>query len=237
MDSYQWSPDGEQIIYSSSREGSYRIYSIATDGSGTRERLTTAPTHWDHPQAVSPDGVLAFLRASDSSLGFDLFTLALAGDESPEPFLATAASETGPAFSPDGRWIAYQSNESGQQEVYVRAFPGPGAQVKVSADGGGSPRWPNRRELIYVLGRKLFSVPIQTRPEFSAGTPRLLFETDFDFHLAWQQALSSDDQPFLMLRFPEEAAGGGRETTQGQRLVYVPNWAETLTQMASGGTD
>ncbi len=238
VDSYQWSPDGAQIIYSSSREGSYSIYSIATDGSGTRERLTTAPTHWDHPQAISPDGVVAFLRASDSPPpGFDLLTLTLGGDEPPKPFLATAASEGGPVFSPDGRWIAYVSDESGQHEVYVRAFPGPGVKVKISANGGGSPRWPNSREVIYVLGRKLFSVPIRTQPEFAAGRPKLLIETDFDFYLAWQQVLSSDDQPFLMLRFPEEAPGGGRVTTQGQRLVYVPNWTETLTRMAAGGTD
>ena len=137
--------------------------------------------------------------------------------------LVGGAPDNEPAFSPDGRWLAYTSNETGRREVYVRPFSDGGAKVQVSTDGGTEPTWhPTGREIFFRAAAspsyRFLAVPIRTEPQLSAGNPRPLFETDFTINSEWafhSYQLSPDGERFLMARPIEEA----QETP---RLVYVP---------------
>jgi Tol biopolymer transport system component len=138
-DRYQiWSPDSARMVFSSNRKGSSDFYQKPANGSGGEEVLlqsaeTKLPNSW------SPDGKL-ILYWSRQNNG-DLMVLPLFGDRKPFAFLSTPFDERQGVFSPDGRWVAYQSNESGRFEIYVRTFPGTGGQWQVSTGGGNSPRW------------------------------------------------------------------------------------------------
>ena len=126
--------------------------------------------------------MLAFYEQNPET-GYDIWTLRLEGDRKPEPFLRTRFAELGPMFSPDGRWIAYVSNESGQYGMYVRPFPGPGGKWQVSTGTSRSPPFPrwsrDGRELFYRKGNQMMVVPVRTGESFSAGTPQALFEGSF----------------------------------------------------------
>jgi dipeptidyl aminopeptidase/acylaminoacyl peptidase len=142
----------------------------------------------------------------------------------PAPLLVTPRNESWPMFSPDGRWIAYVSDESGRPQVYVRPYPGPGGKVTVSTDGGGEPVWSrDGRELFYRRGITMFSVPVETRPTFKAGTPRKLFEVRFN--PAGQSGhphfdVSLDGQRFLMVRRDQDLVP--------HQLNVILNWSEEL---------
>ena len=135
-------------------------------------------------------------------------------------------SERSPTFSPDGRWIAYVTNESGHDEVYVQAFPGPGGRWQVSVDGGVEPVWaPNGRELFYRNGEKLMGVPIEsTTTSIGAGTPALLFEKRYVVSGTGRYYdVAEDGQRFVMLK-PVATAGDSLIVVQGftrelERLV------------------
>ena len=106
----------------------------------------------------------------------DIWVLRLS-DRKAEPFLRTPFEEGGARFSPDGRWLAYVSIESGRPEVYVQPYPGPGGKWQVSIDGGTEPVWSrNGRELFYRSGNRMMAVETTMQPSFSAGKPRMLFE-------------------------------------------------------------
>ncbi len=156
-----WTPDAERIVFrtlNGPRES-------ASDGSGGSRSLggTTA----DIPTSVSPDGnTLAFIRQGPSETGADIYTLSLRGDPDPRAFVTTAGYDGGGQFSPDGHWMAYVTNESGQFEVYLRPYPGPDKKFPVSTQGGSHPRWnPNGKELFYRNGFKMMAVDVSTSPE------------------------------------------------------------------------
>jgi serine/threonine-protein kinase len=139
-----WTPDGRRVVYRSNKAGIWNLYWRPADGSGAEERLTTSDNS-DTPYSWSPDGkVLAFAKGSH-----DIWILPLGGDRKAQPFLQTPSISTSPQFSPDGRWLAYISEESGGAQVYVQPYPGPGGKWQVSTDGGTLPQWnPNSRELL-----------------------------------------------------------------------------------------
>jgi hypothetical protein len=139
--------------------------------------------------------------------------------------------EAAPAFSPDGHWLAYISDESGRYEVYVQPYPGPGGKTQISTDGGTEPVWNrNGRELFYRSGEKMMAVDITTQPSFSAGKPKMLFQgpylptgTTVPFY-----DVSPDGGRFLMLS-PAEP------TTPLTQIVVVQNWFEELKQRVPSG--
>ena len=146
-------PDGKRVVFRSGAAGGEdNLYWKAADGSGTAEQLTTS-AHSQTPASWSPDGTtLAFVEEGDS-LGFfqfDIWVLSIR-DRKTRAVVQTAAHEGSPEFSPDGRWLAYVSSQSGRQEVYVQPYPGPGERHLISTNGGEQPAW-NRsgRELFYV---------------------------------------------------------------------------------------
>jgi serine/threonine-protein kinase len=152
-----WTPDGQRVAFRSARDTrSFNLYWQRADGSGDVQRLTESP----NPQTAGswhPSGKFLAFGESRPETGMDLMILPIDGDEAagwqpgkPRVFLSTPYAELEPMFSPDGRWIAYYSNQSGRFEVYVRPFPGPGGRWPISTDGGTYPVWSRtRHEIVY----------------------------------------------------------------------------------------
>jgi Tol biopolymer transport system component len=175
-----WSPDGKQIYFTSTANGPQDIYVRAADGSG--EEKPVLKFNKDQFGAlfltVSPDGKSLAYAIIDRATGGDIYTLALGGDGKPQPFLHSVANETAPAFSPDGRWLAYESDSSGRKEVYITPFPTGGAQYQVSTSGGERPVWRHDGKGIYYReGLRITAVEVNTKasPVKFSG-PKALFE-------------------------------------------------------------
>jgi serine/threonine-protein kinase len=225
-----WTPDGKRLIYRAAREGTRNLFWRAADGTGTEERLTTGANP-QSPGSWSPDGRVLAFRDSNPTTDNDVWLLQLDG-RAAQPFLQASFSEHLPMFSRDGRWLAYQSNESGRSEIYVRPFPGPGPRSQVSTEGGTEPVWnPSGRELFYRNGDKLMAVDVATQPAFSASTPRLLFEGDYlvDLGNVPGYDVSLDGQRFLMA-IPTAPASD-------TQIHVVLNWFEELKRRVPPGVN
>jgi Tol biopolymer transport system component len=233
-----WTPDGKHIVFESNKEGSSNLFWQLADGSGGLERLTTSE-HIHVPSSWSRDGqLLAFIEINPTTQR-DIWVLQMGGPSpgsgqvhKAQPFLRTAFTESAPRFSPDARWLAYVSDESGRFEVYVQPYPGPGGKSQISTEGGTEPVWnPNGRELFYRNGDKMMAVDIATQPGFAAGKPRMLFEG----HYAPTPATSAnyevtpDGQQFLMLKPNEQAQAAPTQ------INIVLNWFEELKQKVPTG--
>ncbi len=184
-----WTPDGKNIVFSSSNPTAPGLYWIRSDGAGDAQRLSDGKFQED-PYSFSPDGKrLAIYQNGNANYG-DIFTRAVEGDPAhprlgkAELFLGTPFTEVLPAFSPDGRWMAYASNESGTLEVYVRPFTGPGGKWQISTGGGVFPLWSGGatgagRELLFqTLDRRVMAVSYTSNhtaggDSFTAGKPRV----------------------------------------------------------------
>jgi serine/threonine-protein kinase len=220
-----WTPDGKRVVFSSDRDGVFNLYWKPSDGSGDAERLTTSDDI-QMPNSMSPDGKTLLLSELDPETGFDIVLLPMDGRRRPESFLETPFNEVGAAFSPDGRWIAYVSDESGQNEVYVRAYPEGGKRL-ISVGGGTEPVWaPNGRELFYRNQEWMMAVSLETEPSFEAGKPRPLFEAPFaDSEAAYPNFdITPNGQSFIMIQTKVESAA--------TRLLVVSNWFEELKDRA-----
>jgi Tol biopolymer transport system component len=175
-----WSPDGKQIYFTSTANGPQDIYVRAADGSG--EEKPVLKFRRDQFGAlfltVSPDGKSLAYAIIDRATGGDIYTLALGGDSKPQPFLHSVANETAPAFSPDGRWLAYESDASGRREAYITPFPTGGAQYQVSTSGGERPVWRHDgKEIYYREGLRIMAVEVNTKASpVEFGSPKALFE-------------------------------------------------------------
>ncbi len=207
-----WSPDGSQIVFSSNRKGNANLYLKSSSGAGTDELLLETR----QPKIVqdwSRNGRFIIYRSPDPKNGNDLWVLPLSGDRKPFPLVVTPFTERDAQFSSDVRWVAYQSDESGHNEIYVQPFPGPGGKWQVSNAGGTQPRWNrNGKELFYVADDgKLMSVPIETKPNdptLKASPPIELFPTrilEINGPNKQQYAVSPDGQRFLV-NVPTESA-------------------------------
>jgi len=174
-----WSPDGSRVAFASNRKSVFNSYWKLSSGAGVDELLlesdqVSGPNDW------SSDGRLLLFRNIDPKTGMDLWVLPVSGEKKPFPFLKTPFEEREGQFSPDGKWIAYQSNESGRFEIYVQPFPGPGGKFQVSANGGTQSRWnKNGKEIFYVsLDSKMMAVLVKLPPDgrsLETGTPAALF--------------------------------------------------------------
>jgi serine/threonine-protein kinase len=177
-----WTHDGQRITYSSpEKDGRYGLYWTRADGAGETLRLagdrkTIRPNSW------SPDGKTLVFAQFNPDTSWDLMTLAASGDAKsgwkfgePTPFLNGPFLEQDASFSPDGRWLAYVCNESGNQEIYVQPFPGPGGRWQISAGGGASPRWSRSNELVYRApdGRIMVVTYTVTGDSFVPSAPKL----------------------------------------------------------------
>jgi eukaryotic-like serine/threonine-protein kinase len=235
-----WMPDGKRIIYVSSREGdSHNLFWKAADGSGKREFIATGslPTCVIFPSSWSADRKnLAFTELFIGyPINHDIGLLPMEGDRKLKPLLREKYMEAQPQISPDGRWMAYTSDESGRSEVYVHPFPevNSGKRMQISASGGDSPLWsPNGRELFYRNGDSVMAVSVKMNPTFSLDTPHLLFQGSYfscNFHFVGNEYnpwdISPDGKRFLMIKESSSAAGA-----ESQRINIVLNWIDELKQ-------
>jgi Tol biopolymer transport system component len=218
-----WSPDSNQIIFASRRKGVRDLYQKPVRGAGSEELLLATPETKD-PVDWSPDGRFFLYGTVDPRTGNDIWALSIGGaDRKPFPVVQTTFNEHSGQFSPDGKWIAYQSNESGRYEIYIQLFPGPGGKTQISTSGGRSPRWRrDSKELFYVApDDRLMVVPItfaSNGQTLEPGTPVPLFVTHtvrpgYD---TWDYLVASDGQRFLMNTPTEE--------TVTSPIVLLMNW-------------
>ena len=150
------------------------------DGGGAPERLTTVSALAVWPYSWTPDGKTLLYLEHPADTGYDIWLVSLEGEGTSQPVLQTRFNESNPAISPDGRWIAYQSDESGRYEVYVQPFPDLDGKWQVSTDGGLGALWaPDGGELFYRKGNAMMVASIDTEPTFTHGTPEVLFEGSY----------------------------------------------------------
>jgi len=221
-----WSPDGEWIYFSSTREGS-QAWDIYRKASDARQRDPAEPIlemeGFEVGINVSPDG--GSLIMTEGGPQGDILLLPLTKGALPQPFLASEAIEGMPTISPDGRWVAYVSNETGREEIYVRPFTGSVPVVQVSRDGGRSPIWARTGdELYYRRGPELRAVEVEMMPEFRLIAEQLLFEID-DVKTVETEYDVAPDGRFLMV-VNEQRAGNSS-------FNLVLNWAEEIRREGS----
>jgi serine/threonine protein kinase/dipeptidyl aminopeptidase/acylaminoacyl peptidase len=221
-----WSSDGQQIYFVSSIKEPLGIFAKAADNTGDVQAILKS----DKAQAVtaaflaaSPDGKYLAYVYLDPVSKLDIYTLPLTGDRKPLPFLHSPANESAPAFSPDGKWLAYESDQSGKNEIYVTAFPAGGAQYQVSTTGGERPLWRrDGKEIFYRTNLTLMAVQVSTKGgkiEFSAAKP--LFELAVR-SLAGRWYDVAPDGRFL--------TNTSLPTTQSQNFELLVNWPAKLNK-------
>jgi serine/threonine protein kinase len=212
-----WTPDGNRMIFS------WNALSIVwkpSDGSGAEEPLVSGERPIS-PSSVSRDGQFLAYTEVAANGSQDIWVVPLNGDRKPRAFVQTPLTEEGPVFSPDGKWIAYQSNVSGQPEIYVEPFPGPGGKFQVSVDGGSEPHWTaDGRELIFRRGPSWIAAATTLSPTFTHGTPRELFQTPF-----FVGDVAPDGKQFALVQQPSDAA-----VPSTSLLHLVVNWFEELKE-------
>ena len=225
-----WSPDGKRIAFTSIRDGKTGIYLRASNGTGAEERLfETARTATEPPLWTL--GWTADQRALLFRMRNDLWWLPLSGERTPVALVQSPFVETHGQLSPDGRWIAYGSNESGQTEVVVRSIAPGGGKWVISSGGGGAPRWrADSRELFYVGNGKMWAVTVAaTGPDLDPSAPRALFDqSGIDNNLGhdgyFSYDVAADGQRFLMSR----RKFGGDGSPVKATIVVVLNWLQGI---------
>jgi serine/threonine-protein kinase len=241
-----WLPDARRLVFHAARLGPWTLYERVADGSRVAEPLMTASrpdpaAAWardpgekllpgfvpimtganpQYPMSWTPDGsTLAFVERKPNGER-DIWVVERGSD--PAPFLLTPADEASPAFSPDGRWLAYVSDESGRREVYVQPYPDPGGRWVISTAGGTDPVWSrDGRELYYWQDEALMAVTIDAGAAFNAGTPRRLFEGRYErSEIGPNYDVSPDGKRFVMIRSDEAETGA--------RVHVVLNWLQEI---------
>ncbi len=190
-----WSPDGSNLIFGSNRDGVGDVYRRNLTNGGSDELLWKSGL-WKYPQDCSPDGRYVVCEVRDPKTRTDIWLLPLTGERKPVPLLVTPFSEGSARFSADGKWLAYVSDETGKDEVFVQPFPPTGAKWQISVAGGNAPRWRGDGKEFFYTGLDFVrkAVEIKTSPGFEAGVPKDLFKTPN----AWGSDVTPDGQRFLV---------------------------------------
>lgn len=216
-----WSPDGKRIAYASSSRS--QLSWVAADGSTGEEQLAPMSSHV-HIGSWSRDGKTLVYEAFARTTNREIWILPLEGARKPYCYICNNFDNRSPAVSPDGHWLAYQSDESGRPEIYVQKFPGPGEKTQISKEGGTFPVWAkDGRELFYRDYDKQMVTSISAKEGFSAGNPRVLFESP---GWAWmagpQYDLTPDGKRIISVEVSKE--------TIASPLHVVVNWKSELFQ-------
>jgi eukaryotic-like serine/threonine-protein kinase len=219
-----WSPDGSRIVFGSDREGPRNLYQRSAKGADKEELLLKSdfnayPVDWSH------DGRYIAYVINDPKTKIDVWVLPVTGDQKPFPFAKTEASERGARFSPDGKWLAYVSDESGVPQIYVETFPSSGGKWQVSTSGGYHIAWrQDGKELFYVAAdRKMMAVDIKGEgANFEAGPPTPLFELRVPNYTGSQAqfAVTPDGQKFLIANTHGE--------NKSEPITVALNWTANL---------
>jgi eukaryotic-like serine/threonine-protein kinase len=226
-----WSPDGRSLIFSAGRPSPLDLYQKNADGSGAESKLVEGPGGPNkYVRSWSGDGRFVLFHSGEggSSMGNDLWLLSLSEDRKPRPLLQTPFNELDGRFSPDGRWVAYRSNESGRNEIYVMPFAAQGGKWQVSTAGGDQPRWRrDGRELFYVAGNTIVAAEVNgIGPAFQIGTVRPLFDvrrrtTQSIFGTGSVYDVTADGQRFLV-----NVVAEGQEVPPP--ITVITNWTANL---------
>jgi dipeptidyl aminopeptidase/acylaminoacyl peptidase len=216
-----WSTDGRRIFFASD----HQIFSTLADGTGQPEQITRG--HADRlPTSLSRDGRFLVFQERGDDGSWDVGMLRLDAESEPEMLLSSSHDEHTGMISPDSRWLAYVSNESERDEVYVASFPDAGTKWPISTDGGAEPIWSHDgKELFYRNGERRMVVTVSTEPDFAPGRPTLLFEAGYSG--SWITPCSNYDvaaagERFVMMR--------GAESRGAARLNVVLNWHQELLE-------
>jgi len=219
-----WSRDGGRLLFASNRDGPWGLYQRLSSGAGTEESLSPGnglPMDW------SADERFVALIVPDARGSYQIWMLPLFGDRKPFPFFASTANNYYPRFSPDGKWVAYASNELGKFEVFVQSFPAGNGKWQISTNGGIQPRWRrDGRELFYLASdRKLMAVAVRSSSSFEFGAPVPLFATKtaggayYNAGTIQQYDVTSDGQRFLL---------NTEADASSLPITVVLNWAAEL---------
>lgn len=222
-----WSPDGKGIVFSTNQTGSYELRQKMASGGAAEEVLVRGdPATAQYADDWSPDGQFIVYDAVGPRGDVDLWLLPLAGDRKPRPFLRTRFRETQARFAPDGRWIAYSSDETGRHEIFVQTFPLSGGKWQVSDHGGAQPVWRRDGKALFYLSADRVLMEVEVRPggmTFQTGAPKPLFPVHTGGLTVARNdyVVSPDGQEFLVNTLEESS-----ETS----IAIVLNWAGRLTQ-------
>ncbi len=213
-----WSPDGSRIAWRSGRDGAFQVYQKLASGVGPEEVLVKDNVR-QHFTGWSADGRFLLYGRDDPKTRWDILLVPTEGDRQPTVFLQTPFAEGPGSFSPDGRWIAYQSDDQGRFEVYVQPFPAAGDKWQISTSGGSSPAWrSDGKELYYVSpDRKLMAVEVKPGGSFEATSPRVLFDLAPVRADGSSYTVTAAGDRFLFVTAPEKAAS--------LQFTVVTNWA------------
>lgn len=220
-----WSADGKQILFSSNRAGQYDIYQQAADGLGSADPVLQAKSQARYLNDLTTDGRYAIFDNGGASNETALWALPLFGDHKPIPFVGGGLYASSAQFSPNGRYVAYRSSETGRNEIYIQTFPQQTGKWQISASGGTEPMWRRDGKELYFLSpdQKLMAVDVKTEAgTFEAGIPKELFQAQSIPPWYWKNIYvpSGDGQRFLMLAPANEA--------KAAPITVVVNWAAAM---------
>ena len=235
-----WTPDGKRIVFNFTSGGGLggRVYWKSADGIGEDELLASKPDRLILPSSFSRDGkTLVSSEIHLAPLGSDIGMLSMEGKREMKQLLQEKNWEVEPQISPDGRYVAYQSDESGKGEIYVRTFPDVNkGKWQVSSSGGNSPLWsPDGRELFYRSGDATMAVEVETEPTFKRGNPKALFQGTYFWPPVFPKSVITpwdihpNGKKFLMIK-PAASTGAASTEVGSRKINIVLNWFEELKQ-------
>jgi len=225
-----WTPDGDELVYLVDRPP-FEIHRIAVGTPDSGRPLWSEPAVRDHAlPIVSPDGRTVVYGMTEEETGTNLYARPLGGGE-PRAIRASRGQENYPVFSPDGRWLAYQSDETGRPEIYVEAFPGPGERIQISADGGREPRWAANGELFFRHDDELRVVAARAGARFEFDAPRTLFRYPIQMIASGVETrlydVAADGQRILAVTIPE--------AVRPRQIDIVTDWTSELARRVPRG--
>jgi serine/threonine-protein kinase len=227
-----WSLDGRHVLFSSNRAGPLNLYSQAADGTGAVERLSESP-NVQTPTSISPDGRILVFTQTSPTTGVDVMAMRLDGSRQVLPLVQTNFDERNGVVSPDGRWLAYEADDTGAFEIYVRPFPEVNrGHWQVSVNGGTQPLWARSgQELFYFSpDGTLMRIGVAGEPAWTAGSPAKLgghYVVSTGGNFQGNYDVAADGQRFLMLKEPEPDTSG----TPAQMIVVL-HFDEELKRLA-----
>jgi len=220
-----WYPDGRRIAFVLDAPP-FHLYAVPADGSSEPTAVLESSID-SYAEAISPDGRWMVVRQSLDG-DYSLRLLELGGGSEMRPLRETQFAERFATLSPDGRYVAYESNESGRREVHIQSFPDPGVRIKVTRGGGEAPLWAGSSELFFWNGDWLFAVPVRTTPELTIGEPEALFSSQrYTTNQSQEYDVTADGRRILIARIPE--------ASKPREVQIVLNWFSELERLAGPG--